>query len=48
MENIDAALKAITAAEGRRLGEINAIPGQGKMVYADDIDGTVLGLKQPI
>lgn len=47
VENIDAAPKAITAEE-RGDWAINAIPGQGKMVYAADIDGTVLSLEQPI
>lgn len=47
VEDIDAALKAITAVQGRQLSDINTIPGQGKVVYAADINGTVFGLKQP-
>lgn len=45
--DLDAGLASVAAAGGRQAGEINTIPGQGRMVYASDIDGTIFGLKQP-
>ena len=47
VDDLDAALIRIEAAGGKRAGEINAIPGEGKLVYASAPDGTIFGLKQP-
>lgn len=45
--DLDATLKAILAAGGAQAGEINTIPGQGRVVYANDPKGVIFGLKQP-
>jgi len=45
--DIAAALAAVVAAGGAQAGDINRIPGQGRVVYATDPGGTVFGLKQP-
>jgi len=45
--DIEAALAEVTAAGGAQAGEINTIPGQGRVVYATDPGGTVFGFKQP-
>lgn len=47
VDDIDAALKAVTDAGGTQAGEINTIPGQGRLAYAADIGGTIFGLRQP-
>ena len=46
VEDIEASLAAIVAAGGRQAGDINAIPGQGRLAYASDPNGTIFGLKQ--
>ncbi len=45
--DIDLALTAIAGNGGKQAGEINTIPGQGRLVYASDPNGTLFGLKQP-
>src|SRR5690554_3514449 len=47
VDNIETALDAVVAAGGQRAGDINSIPGQGRVTYAADINGTIFGLKQP-
>lgn len=47
VDDIELALQTIVAAGGTQAGEINAIPTEGRLVYAADPGGTILGLKQP-
>lgn len=47
VDDLDAALKRVTSGGGRQAGDINTIPGQGRLVYASDPNGTIFGLKQP-
>lgn len=46
VEDIEAALAAVEAESGRRIGHVNTIPGQGRLAYAQDPNGTIFGLKQ--
>lgn len=47
VDDLEQSIDAIESAGGKRAGEINAIPGEGRVVYASDPNGTVFGLKQP-
>lgn len=44
--DLDATLAAIIRSGGAQAGDINSIPGQGRLVYASDPNGTIFGLKQ--
>lgn len=46
VDNLDTALSRIQHAGGKQVGDINTIPGEGKVVYASAPDGSVFGLKQ--
>jgi predicted enzyme related to lactoylglutathione lyase len=46
VDDIDASATAVTAAGGAAHGEINEIPGGGRVGYVRDPDGTLLGLRQ--
>ncbi|MFC6079766.1 VOC family protein [Sphaerisporangium aureirubrum] len=48
VDDIDAAMDAVRRAGGRVAGERNTIPGQGHVVYVEDTEGNLLGLKQPL
>ncbi|WP_196260566.1 VOC family protein [Pelagibacterium limicola] len=45
--DIDFVLSSIAKNGGKQQGDINTIPGQGRVVYASDPNGTIFGLKQP-
>jgi uncharacterized protein len=47
VDDIDASVAAVTAAGGATHGEINEIPGEGRVGYVRDPDGMLLGLRQP-
>lgn len=47
VEDIDAALAAVTEAGGAAAGEVHDLPGVGRVGYASDPAGVVIGLKQP-
>lgn len=47
IENLEATLAAVIDAGGSQAGTISTIPGEGRVVYATDPNGTVFGLKQP-
>lgn len=47
VDDIEGALDAVQAAGGSRRGSINSIPGQGRVAYAADINGTVFGIREP-
>jgi predicted enzyme related to lactoylglutathione lyase len=46
VDDLDAVLKKVAKAGGRQMGKINTIPGQGRLAYASDPNGTIFGLKQ--
>ncbi len=48
VDDLDASVAAVEAAGGRRAGDVNEIPGQGRVVYVADPTGTLLGLRQPV
>ncbi len=46
VDDLDAALSRIEDAGGKQVGDINTIPGEGKVVYASAPNDTIFGLKQ--
>jgi Glyoxalase/Bleomycin resistance protein/Dioxygenase superfamily len=47
VDDIDASIEVVTAAGGTTHGEINEIPGEGRVGYVRDPDDTLLGLRRP-
>lgn len=47
VDDIASTIDAIAEAGGSLRGEINTIPGQGRVAYVTDPFGTVYGIKQP-
>lgn len=47
VEDIDAARSRVVAGGGAAAGPVHEIPGQGRLCYVTDPQGTVLGLKEP-
>ncbi|MBJ3783918.1 VOC family protein [Devosia sediminis] len=47
VDDIEAALERALAGGGKTFGQISTIPGQGKLSYVSDPNGTVFGLRQP-
>jgi predicted enzyme related to lactoylglutathione lyase len=45
VDDLDATLAAVLKAGGTAAGDVQEIPGQGRVVYVRDLDGTLLGLK---
>jgi predicted enzyme related to lactoylglutathione lyase len=45
VDDLDATLTAVQKAGGSVAGEVQEIPGQGRVVYVHDPDGTLLGLR---
>lgn len=45
--DIVTAIAAVEAAGGSSAGDINDLPGEGRVCYVTDPDGVVIGLKQP-
>jgi predicted enzyme related to lactoylglutathione lyase len=48
VENLDATLKAVEAAGGRKLAGPNEIPGIGMHAYCADPEGNMFGVLQPV
>jgi len=44
--SLEEAIAAVEAGGGRLAGEIATLPGQGRLVYAADPEGTVFGLRE--
>lgn len=47
VDDLDAALDSVRQNGGRQQGDITTIPGQGRVAYAADPNGTIFGLRQP-
>jgi predicted enzyme related to lactoylglutathione lyase len=47
VDDLDAALERAKRAGGRQVGDVNDIPGQGRLAYVGDLNGTLFGLRQP-
>ena len=47
VDDIDTALESVRTAGGEVAGEIQTIPGQGRVGYVRDTEGNLLGLRQP-
>lgn len=45
--DIDAARAAVAQAGGAAAGDVHELPGVGRVGYAADPDGVLIGLKQP-
>ena len=46
VDDLDATLDAVVKAGGARAGEVQELPGVGRLAYVRDPEGTVLGLRQ--
>ena len=47
VDDIEAALVSVRSAGGEAAGDIQTIPGQGRVGYVRDTEGNLLGLRQP-
>jgi predicted enzyme related to lactoylglutathione lyase len=47
VDDLDATLTAVREAGGSVAGDVQEIPGQGRVVYVRDPEGTLVGLKGP-
>lgn len=47
VDDIDAARATAAAAGGAPVGEVNEIPGRGRVGYARDTEGNLIGLIEP-
>jgi predicted enzyme related to lactoylglutathione lyase len=47
VEDLDATVTSVRAAGGSVAGDVHEIPGQGRVVYVRDPEGTLVGLKGP-
>jgi uncharacterized protein len=45
VDELDATLAAVREAGGSVVGDVQEIPGQGRVVYVRDPEGTLVGLK---
>ncbi|MDX6281759.1 MAG: uncharacterized protein QOH03_2830, partial [Kribbellaceae bacterium] len=45
VDDLDATLTAVREAGGSVAGDVQEIPGQGRVVYVRDPDGTLVGLR---
>jgi predicted enzyme related to lactoylglutathione lyase len=48
VDDMEAVLDAVRAAGGSPVGEVNTIPGQGRVTYVRDTEGNLIGVKQPL
>ncbi|TCN34772.1 hypothetical protein EV644_11821 [Kribbella orskensis] len=46
VDDLDASLDAVVKAGGTRAGEVQELPGVGRLAYVRDLEGTLLGLRQ--
>ena len=46
VDDLDATLAAVRDAGGARLGEIQELPGVGRLSYIRDTEGVLVGLRQ--
>ncbi|WP_024288781.1 VOC family protein [Cellulomonas sp. KRMCY2] len=46
VDDLDAARSRVVAAGGGLAGDVDEIPGQGRVCYVTDPEGTVLGIKE--
>ena len=47
VDDLDATLEAVRGAGGTPVGEIQDLPGVGRLSYVRDTDGVLIGLRQP-
>jgi predicted enzyme related to lactoylglutathione lyase len=45
---LEDAVARVVAAGGARVGDINVIPGVGRITYASDTEGNVFGMLEPV
>ncbi|GAA1128971.1 VOC family protein [Kribbella jejuensis] len=48
VDNLEPILDAARAAGGEQVGEIQELPGVGRLTYIRDPEGVLLGLRQPL
>ena len=46
VDDLDATLTTVRAAGGSTAGDVQELPGQGRLVYVRDPEGTLLGLRE--
>ena len=46
VDDLDATLTAVSAAGGTTAGEVQELPGVGRLTYVRDPEGTLLGLRE--
>ncbi|MEX0720041.1 MAG: VOC family protein [Balneolaceae bacterium] len=48
VDDLDAAIKKVSEAGGKVIGEADEIPGVGSFIYFEDTEGNTAGMLQPV